>query len=563
MGTVYLARARRGLDRLVVIKAIRAETLKVASTMDRFLQEARITARLVHPNIVEIHDLGQNDDSPYLVMEYVHGPSLAAVLEAKRPLPIPVALEIAIALCRALHFAHTFTDERGRLQRVIHRDLKPQNVLLSYKGQVKLIDFGIAKSDQSLLTTASRMLHGTPLYMSPEQAQSRPLDHRSDIFSLGVLLYEMLTGIRPFERDDILAVLNAIVNEDVPPPRREGIDEDLARAVSRAMRRDPEERYDTAAQMQFVLEQCLAVQRERGARVEDDLESLLRALFPDQRLHVPTPVDGYAAVSSPAPDQAPDLALAPTSASGQAAVTTDKVPGLAIVDDRSSPQLPAATWGRWRLVLAGVLAAGVAAGVWIGLSGRDPAPRVPTAGAGSTRSDAAAAGPMAKAGRDQRVVAVVAPDAASLRPDARRRRPPRRPRSETARVVKPPAPPARVEPPALPATLGVFRIRGVPPATIRHGAVAGRGTVALDLRERRGSVQIASFVTVRLTFRIGGKHLMVTIDSDPWSIAYPGGQTPKRVPVHDLALDARVRRVDLRRQGAGQLSLWLSYTPSS
>jgi serine/threonine protein kinase len=205
MAEVFLARQHglEGLERTVVVKRILPHYAGNDEFVTMFLDEARLLAALVHPNIAQVFDLGQTDETFYLVMEYVRGPTLGALLNAGSAggarLPEKVALGIALGIGEALVYVHGRRDEFGRPLRIVHRDLNPANVIVSYDGAVKLIDFGIAKAKSKVYETRTGVVKGTFGYIAPEQITKRvPVDHRADVFSLGVLLYEMCVGRHPF-----------------------------------------------------------------------------------------------------------------------------------------------------------------------------------------------------------------------------------------------------------------------------------------------------------------------------------------------------------------------------
>src|SRR5499427_7928572 len=254
MGTVYRA-WQNTMDRPVAVKVLRRELLLDAAVVKRFYREARAVARLSHPNIITVFLVGECDDgAPYIVMEMVEGPSLAQRLEADGKLEPGRAVRIATQIAAALAEAHAAS--------VVHRDLKPENILLApRRGQteaVKVLDFGIAKllaSGHESHLTSTGALFGTPHYISPEQASGGPIDHRADLYSLGVILYRMLTGRLPFEGSTGMSVVLKHLHE-VPMAPRELAPEmppALEEVVERAMAKDPAERFQTADEMAAAL----------------------------------------------------------------------------------------------------------------------------------------------------------------------------------------------------------------------------------------------------------------------------------------------------------------------
>jgi HAMP domain-containing protein len=239
MGIVYRAHDR-DLDDLVAIKTLRSDAVSADPTLlDRFKQEIRLARRITHPNILRTHDLGESNGLRYLSMEYVKGITLKHLVESDQILPIPVALRIAKQMCAGLAAAH----EAG----VIHRDIKSQNIIIEPTGGLKVMDFGIARLTEDRGMTATGTVIGTPDYMSPEQARGQPLDFRSDIYSTGVVLYELFTGTLPFEGDSPLAVVLKHVQEKPPSPQAKNpkIDPKVATIILRCMQKAPADRYQS------------------------------------------------------------------------------------------------------------------------------------------------------------------------------------------------------------------------------------------------------------------------------------------------------------------------------
>ncbi len=254
MGEVYKA-YQPDLRRHVAIKTLLAGEQATEEFLSRFQREARVAAKLVHPNIVQIHDIGAEGRLHYIVMELVEGRSIREILAEKGKFDAETALKIAHFVARALRFAHD--------QKVIHRDIKPANVLIDRQGRVRILDFGLAKSlAEGKALTASHAMIGTPYYMSPEQAFAAPeeVDPRTDLYSLGAVLYEMLSGRPPFEGGTVLAILRKIEEEDPAPP---GISAAIDALVLKALAKDRDRRFQTAGEMAEAIKGCLS-----GALVE-------------------------------------------------------------------------------------------------------------------------------------------------------------------------------------------------------------------------------------------------------------------------------------------------------
>ncbi len=243
MGVVYRAHDR-DLDDAVAIKTLRGEALSADPTLlDRFKQEIRLARRITHPNILRTHDLGETGGLRYLSMEFVRGLTLKQLVEAGDILPMPVGLRIAKQICAGLAAAH----EVG----VIHRDIKPQNIIIEATGGLKIMDFGIARLKEERGMTAEGTVVGTPDYMSPEQARGVALDFRSDIYSTGVVLYEVFTGTLPFDGDTPLAVVLKHIQENPPSPqaRNPKIDPKVSQIILKCMQKEPRDRFQSVNEL--------------------------------------------------------------------------------------------------------------------------------------------------------------------------------------------------------------------------------------------------------------------------------------------------------------------------
>ena len=251
MSSVWKAHDRL-LDRIVAIKVLHEQFTKDEEYVERFRREARSVAQLSHPNIVTVIDRGEEDGRQYIVFEYVEGENLKQLIERDGALAVRDALSMALQMARALGFAH----DRG----LIHRDVKPQNVLLNEDGQAKMTDFGIARSVDFEGVTITGTVLGTSEYIAPEQARGQRVDALTDVYSLGVVLYELLTGRVPFQGENFVAIALRHVNEPAPSvlERRPDCPPRVGMAVDRAMSKRPEERFQSMEELCRELEACLA-----------------------------------------------------------------------------------------------------------------------------------------------------------------------------------------------------------------------------------------------------------------------------------------------------------------
>src|SRR6476661_6508533 len=280
MSTVYRA-FDAVLERRVAVKLMHREIAADTDQLERFRREARSVAQLSHPHIVGVIDAGEEDGRPYIVFEYVEGETLKDRIRRMGRLPVDEAIAYAIEIARALSAAHA--------RHIVHRDVKPQNVLIDEEGSAKVTDFGIARTlDQEGLTADGRVL-GTTDYVSPEQALGHPVTGQSDLYSLGVVLYEMLTGEIPFHADSSVAVAMRHVREAIPDVQllRPEASAATAAVVERAVAKDLSQRYPDAGSMVSELEEVLAIEASRAGQATGEATSVLRTLPGGTRRRLP------------------------------------------------------------------------------------------------------------------------------------------------------------------------------------------------------------------------------------------------------------------------------------
>jgi serine/threonine-protein kinase len=289
MAELYLAHRSgiEGFEKVVALKRILPSITEEASFVEMFLDEARLAARLDHPNIVRIYDLGEIQRQYFIAMEYLPGEDLRDVhhknKETKEKLPLDLAVYVAHEAAIALDFAHNLADTQGEPLHLVHRDVSPSNIIITYHGSVKLVDFGIAKARTSSVQTVAGAFKGKLPYSSPEQVRSRAVDRRSDVFALGIVLWEMLSGSRLFQRDNYAAIVEAVKRGPIPIPStlRSDVSPELDRVVMKALERDPDARFQTALEMQNALEDVLTTLG--GVQTARQIGVWLERLFGDER----------------------------------------------------------------------------------------------------------------------------------------------------------------------------------------------------------------------------------------------------------------------------------------
>jgi eukaryotic-like serine/threonine-protein kinase len=355
MAEIFLCTARgpEGFEKEVVIKRVRSFLASDPDFVQMFIAEARLASRLNHANVVQIFDFDKHEDTYYLAMEYVRGCSLwelrKRTKETMTPMPPVLVAHIGAEVARGLHYAHRLRVN-GELLHLVHRDVTPHNVLVSYDGAVKLTDFGIAKAGNKL--TNPGVLKGKFAYMSPEQARGEAVDVRTDVFALGVVLWELLTGGRLFQGDSEIAVLRAVQESTIAPPARLNPDvpPDLDEVIRRALERDVTKRFQTAGELERALAQCVL---KHAKSVDDaDVGAFMRALFPVAASNQSLPalpertalVDGALAAPADLPAPREPTAVMPSrehaSGSARAPSPDENVHGTTLVLSHDEPARP-------------------------------------------------------------------------------------------------------------------------------------------------------------------------------------------------------------------------------
>ncbi len=377
MAEVFLAaqRMQGGVIRPVVVKAILPHLVEDQRFVEDFLREARVAAMLNHPNIVHIHDVSVLDGRPCIVMEFLKGRDLWTVLSRLGADGAAVGPQAAAAVVSqasaALDYAHRKRDRKGRPLDLVHRDISPHNLFLTRDGQVRVLDFGIAKSAFQQHRTESGVIKGKLAYMAPEQARGKDVDHRADLFALGVVLWEMLAGQRLFARDDAFQTVTAMFHDEVPSPSSvRPVPDELEAIVMKALQRDPTDRYDSCESLTLALRRWLA---SVGAPAEERLvQGLLSKTIPeaeDAEFYSPDrPVDPNLLSS--------ESSLIGIDTSPDPLGQTDEVvsPAGAAVHQKR-PKLP--PWWRWVALAVGLVAIPFIVTAIV-LRKDDPPPQPPT-----------------------------------------------------------------------------------------------------------------------------------------------------------------------------------------
>ncbi|MFH2006431.1 MAG: serine/threonine-protein kinase [bacterium] len=352
MAEVFKAKAFgvEGFERLLAVKRILPNIAEDEEFITMFIDEAKIAVQLNHANIAQIFDLGKVDDSYFIALEFIHGKDLRGIFDRCRAsgenMPIAQACFIIMKVCEGLDYAHNKRDASGREIGLVHRDVSPQNVLLSYEGEVKVIDFGIAKAAGKASKTQAGILKGKFGYMSPEQVRGLPLTRGSDIFSVGIVLYELLTGERLFIGESDFSTLEKVRNVEILPPStyNRKIPEELERIVLKTLSKDPEDRYQHAIDLHDELQAFMYTAGEFYSRKDlsawmkrtwsREIQEETKKLEEYRHLQPPAPSAAPAGGGLPPPARAPNAAFSAASVSSAAAE-----PDLDWDDDEIETQL--------------------------------------------------------------------------------------------------------------------------------------------------------------------------------------------------------------------------------
>lgn len=426
MGEVFAAcqRGEHGFSRIVALKRIRPQFSSDVDFVRMFLNEARLASQLDHPNIVCVHDFGREDDEYHLIMEYLHGASLLEIMRAaassEQPVPLPHALAVVASVLAGLHHAHELRGDDGQPLGIVHRDVSPGNVMVTYDGEVKILDFGIARATQAT-QTAQGTRKGKVQYMSPEQCHGLTVDRRSDVFAVGIILYELCTMARPFRGDNEFAVMNAIVSGRFRTPSQVvdfAFPPALEQVILRALATDRDARFQTAQQMMDAVEQAArSLAFDLSLRALGQYAGSVCGPRPWPSVP-PEPPEPLPQTPSPPPSQTPPPPLPPVVA----------VPA-------STPP------SRWRWAPAAAIALAIGGlSLWLARPGPDKTPRDDTAGSGAA------------------LEAAIAPSGSTDPPPSAALSPSAAPAPSAAAISTPPASDLAVTEPPTPAA-------GAPPTT--------------------------------------------------------------------------------------------------
>lgn len=287
---VWAARVKgtRGFQKIVAVKTMLSKLSEDAQFEQMFLDEASLASQIRHPNVVEISDLGEQDGVLYLAMEWIDGVPLNQLMKAAKSaggVPLPVAVRIVMNACAGLHAAHELRDAKGQLIGLVHRDVSPQNILVTYDGVSKVVDFGVAKATaMGGGATVAGQLKGKVSYMAPEQVRGEPIDRRVDVFAMGIVLYALTSGKHPFRRESEAATMYTIASDETVVPPTKFVPDyppSLEAVLLKALAKDKNSRFASASEFQRALDQCLPVAERTNT--DEDVGAFIRKLFGNKR----------------------------------------------------------------------------------------------------------------------------------------------------------------------------------------------------------------------------------------------------------------------------------------
>ena len=442
MGDVYLARfvGPAGFERLLAIKQLPPQLVANPVAAQALVDEARIAATLSHTNIVQVHDVEIGSGQVSIVMEYLHGRDVRQLLERVEVLPLDQAVAIGLGVLAALHHAHERVGPDGEQLEIVHRDVSPHNVIVTFDGAVKLVDFGIARARSRLgENTEQGVTKGKPGYMAPEQLRGRPIDRRTDVWGASVLLYEMTTGSRPFPDDDPYRVIED--DAQTPTTRVPGFAAALESIILRGLARDPAARYATAADMQRDLE---AFARARSLDVSQfGLARWIEGAFaPELEAWRRAERDGVALADHLAASSRRDLPLPAPAASNPSARVRRTDPTTPLPPPRRRRSAPA-------IAVAALLATTVGVALWMARAAGDAASALPPPVPQPTSIETPRSTAYATAQDDPPPASSIETPIAPKRPVAPNRERTPAPDAATAPAAAPPTtPPSRTDPDA-------------------------------------------------------------------------------------------------------------------
>ena len=362
------------IGRLMVVKRLHPRLAINPEFVRMFLDEARIASTLRHPNVVEVYEIGEEAEQYYIAMEHLHGHDLrdamVRMIGRHARLTIEQALTIARAVAAGLHYTHERTDAGGKLLGIVHRDVSPHNVILTYGGDVKIVDFGVAKASTQLSRTRTGVLKGKVAYMAPEQAKGQPLDRRSDVFCIGILLWEMTTGRWLYRRRSELETMNAVVESRPPRPSRlvSNVPRDLEKLVMKTLARARDDRWATAGELIEAIDEL--ARRRRLALGPQAVSALMATAFADE-------LAAWRAAQSSGTSLGDHL-VAQVGAAVDRRDDDDDLPPVAALGTVAGDYAPRR---RWLWPVLGAVVVAVIAAVWIAgaARGRRAPPAVPAA----------------------------------------------------------------------------------------------------------------------------------------------------------------------------------------